>query len=741
MDEDQIPLSKLKSESKDTSLVAAASSANSAESKPNDSLKSAWDTTLDQAESSSSSEPTKRFERKPCTATSNDVNSTVCTSESIAGTSADSSLSVVTASTSVTASKQSDGNSAIVAHNSVRVIQHAHRMVKADRPLNILGPCHPHLLTAAQRSPWTTRISKRYADPRLTLGAQGHCLINELKRSTSGEVLDLSAKRQKTIPSAHFTGDDDSQLKASDCGAIDLTMNHDKPLALVKVKTESSPALNSWDSKSWKPQDEPLNFSKVNKPAVTSTLTQPPPLLRKEFPVSSTSAPVKMERAPHSIQAPIPQYPVSAMAASAYLFTLPKPPSYSNASLYKERAPIGIAKTPEAPMGALQIDLTRDTNTTGASSSTRFLSPDNSRQQAMLNAKHSHSLPSPRLPNSTHSGASRLQEPPKYGEHHRRIESMYDVARHHSSNSLVDPRQAAEARHKMQASPSQSMSRIRDLSPNHMSRVRDMSPSHISRLREASPNQLPRIRDLSPNQMSRLRDLSPGHMSRLREAAASNQMSRFRETSPNQNSRLRSPQGAMPRSSDMLSSPNHHPSSHSPLQVPQHRQSGGPPSQLSPLLQKHSSINKMSETRAGPGREELMVSSKQTTPSISQMQSQVDLAHSMKPINASISQRRPDIPSASLQNASVAAHITNNIPLTVLEKSAQALNQTDMAQKRNRPSTQPSLYRPVATTMTQRTAPAAHHHKSSSVVPSQSQTLAFGSQPLSQVCVFLYCLI
>lgn len=168
----------------------------------------------------------------------------------------------------------------------------AHCVRKAPKPLSVWGPCHPDLLTAAQRSPWTTRLSVRYADPNVISSSDTRCHISDLKRSVSDQVLDLSAKRQKVTPERHSSRPLKASKDVSECGALDLTVKSDQPLALVKVKSESiekpSPSAKVWNLPSCEPQEEPINFSKMHSAATSSATTSnafsvPPPLLHRGY--------------------------------------------------------------------------------------------------------------------------------------------------------------------------------------------------------------------------------------------------------------------------------------------------------------------------------------------------------------------------------------------------------------------------------------------------------------------------
>ena len=145
-------------------------------------------------------------------------------------------------------------------------IKPAHCVLKAPMPLNVLGPCHPEKLTAAQQSPWKVRLHNKYPDPAIVESGATTCKISDLKRAIQDDqVLDLSAKKQKTIPSAH------GEWKAPNtgtCGAIDLTVGKNQPLSLV-IKPQPQQQQ----------QEEPLNFSTTKK---HTTSYPPPPLVHRD---------------------------------------------------------------------------------------------------------------------------------------------------------------------------------------------------------------------------------------------------------------------------------------------------------------------------------------------------------------------------------------------------------------------------------------------------------------------------
>ncbi|XP_067944815.1 mucin-5AC-like [Watersipora subatra] len=485
LDEDQIPLSKLKSECKDSLCSAVATRECSLQDVT--SSKDALKHKLSQSVFSSGIDELKSprpLKGMPIGVAHSAISAPLCTN-------AISSQPTVTKNTSVFEVNDNvvTPNTTIqAATKALMTILPAHQIVKANRPLNVLGPCHQHLLTDAQRSPWTTNLKKCYGDPFTVSTAQGLRLISDLKRSASGEVLDLSAKKLKIEKPTSSQTVESSFMKADDCGAIDLTMN--KPLSLVKVKDEVTIPTAPWTIKSLKPQDEPLNFSKVTKLAEPETTCQRTPSLIHKESVSyatSVSRQTWMPPAVHSSN----QYSGNLVPPrTAYLFTLPKPPpSYSSvaSSIYSQRPPGRSSIAKPTLMNDLQIDLSRASPS--SSTSTRFVGTEHARQQVIPNAstgsRHNHSS-SPHMQSSTHSASTRKSDlPPRYGEHH---ELAYDTTRLHMS-------MAADTNHLKDARPRAPLNPItipggKGIPPSHDTRMispRSSVPVRLSE-RMASPN-------------------------------------------------------------------------------------------------------------------------------------------------------------------------------------------------------------------------------------------------------------
>lgn len=172
-------------------------------------------------------------------------------------------------------------------------IRPAHCVLKAPMPLNVLGPCLPEELTAAQRSPWVVHLNTTYMDPLLIItsttggkfsNGNVYSKISDLKRGPCSEALDLSAKRKRcSVEVEEGSADEGSnnELIIDECGALDLSVKCDKPLSLVKAKAKATENSNVW-----KAQDEPINYSKPNSVSVdvgNQPPPPPPPLLHRDF--------------------------------------------------------------------------------------------------------------------------------------------------------------------------------------------------------------------------------------------------------------------------------------------------------------------------------------------------------------------------------------------------------------------------------------------------------------------------
>lgn len=214
------------------------------------------------------------------------------------------------------------------------LIKPAHCVLKAPMPLNVLGPCHPEQLTAAQQSPWKIRLYNKYPDPAVVESEGSCCKLNELKRAIQDdEVLDLSAKKQKMIPAAHGKWQPPG---VGTCGAIDLTVNKNQPLSLLVQPRQQ--------------QEEPLNFSTTNK-----QLSRPPPLLhrdqvRKVLPTSGEQPPQQQNYTPlQKNAAPMQLYMPSKPTISPYPPTMmPERNKISPSSLYPHR-PTAMSARPPVP--------------------------------------------------------------------------------------------------------------------------------------------------------------------------------------------------------------------------------------------------------------------------------------------------------------------------------------------------------------------------------------------------------
>jgi len=153
--------------------------------------------------------------------------------------------------------KMSDENNQLSHKTKFNLIP-AHAVQKASMPLNILGPCHPDELTMAQRSPWTTKLSNSYGNPNI------NCRSTTIKNDVSDEALDLSyGKRIKH----DYPSEPKLELAVDEWGAIDMTINNSKPLDLIKNKQKIETVTEQW-----KPQNEPIDFSK------SKSLSKPPML-------------------------------------------------------------------------------------------------------------------------------------------------------------------------------------------------------------------------------------------------------------------------------------------------------------------------------------------------------------------------------------------------------------------------------------------------------------------------------
>lgn len=673
-DEDQIPLSRLKSERNgaNTYPTPVTTSHSWTERKPAFAVSQAIDSTGGLGSRAWDSNPISAFLTAASIASSGAGGSGLRVS---AATTTTNSASTVTSTTvtSTVSSKPLLIYKPQVSHPSGPVP--AHRMLKAHRPLNILGPCHPHLLTAAQRSPYTTRTSTVYPDPMLIAGSKGGCLISELKRSIPGEALDLSAKKQKMIPAAHSSVRSSGYPGAADCGAIDLSIDYDKPLSLVKVKCETSVATTTWDSHPWKPQDEPINFSRLHKSVdPRHVVCKPPPLVRNNFTNPNMIAPHKPELLPSTIPTSTvstPQYPASVRQPSSYMApAVPTvaPPSYTNSSLmHSDRGRISQSTSRDSPLPRLQIDLTREGSS--SASSTRYHSPNNVRHRPLAPSatKLGPTLSSPRPTTAIQPASRHTEPPPRYDDYHRRIEPAHNYHRHKESSlpTRYAPKSAADSAH-----------------------TSDGKLKTQSAMSRHSTMLSPRHRSIRPT-----------------------------ETVP-------SPAYSSPAyPSPAYPSPTYPSSAIGQLQAPQQRIGSAPANHMPISLQRsNNNISSAHSPASQQGQGDMTRSLKQVPPLSTHVKAHTDPMRSPQSANAAFSPRRIETsPAHKSSNVSI-AHKPNHMLLSAGGMTSPRSSADVMSLSRS--SGVESAFRQPAEVTNQRPVVTANEHKLSSLSPNRPPTSA-----------------
>lgn len=217
----------------------------------------------------------------------------------------------------------------------------AHLLHKASMPLNILGPCLPDELTLAQRSPWTTKLSRVYGNP---------CVNNmkqSLVRGSSDKPLDLSFTKRMKINAIKKP-----DVTVDEFGAIDLTLHRNKS----RYEPQTHNVI-------LQPQHEPINYSGSKSAASSSKFCAWSPGLLTPQSTSQTSRtpaqtstllshsinqkPVNISNMPHVGTKINKPYSPMQLANSAPLFVKPMSVSGSthlsnNPSIFS--SPVTVAK-------------------------------------------------------------------------------------------------------------------------------------------------------------------------------------------------------------------------------------------------------------------------------------------------------------------------------------------------------------------------------------------------------------